>query len=808
MLGADPNGLFAITDLGMALFLGNAVVSILLLYFVIRGNVPESIPVETYGRVLAGKIVFAMLLAMLSTMPATGPAAPFVGIVQALALLGPGYFVYSMIFDVIVAAILRKLEFYGAYKVIVFNLLHLPPFMTALALLLAYREQNATLRRAREDLAYKKDGVVLGEAIQVVRMVSQPIQSPAQARMSPHFDIRPLPGRVKTYYKPENVPEMDFNPHAIIAGVTGSGKTTLLYHLIKDLSKNYPVVFIDVKGDISRALLKERANVNIVHIASVGVNPFVRIGDETSNELVERLMDSISVVEPVGSRQEHLIREAVIQYCGRKEDGTEERPPSYPAIVGYLRGYVKTVPPPEVRWGMGGTGTRDALFSIYSKLEDLGRYFRDDGASVPQIILRALKTPEGRRRESDFPITVFNLEGISEKVRAIVLELILRNISKHMYHRGPMAFLKDKTLVLVVDEAYLVTRPTTQDGKIGGNSRSILEEVARAGRSYGLALILATQRLSDVADGIRQNCQTWICFHTNSPEDKRILKEVDAEVMAKVVSKLKPGMAYIRAPNPRELDYYRTTTDTVAAIVGYIFRMERDLLHVEEEDARKLLQKLERDKHGRRLQVEEGAELDEVVVDMDKGSSLLDYGQVCYRCMLITTDSSYCPTCGQPPLLKRPEPITVKKEEAKGQKKGGGGKQPTSTASSESSSINTSNVVGDDEVDVTWFLGVSEAESHPNTGLEGWETVRARAIEKSPESVTTILTNLSLEDMRDFVAFILLHQRGGTIPASMIRNFINLGLLKPLERDRPGNIRASLAGRILLEAYREVFGSE
>jgi hypothetical protein len=217
MLGADPNGLFAITDLGMALFLGNAVVSILLLYFVIRGNVPESIPVETHGRVLAGKIVFAILFTMLSTAPATGPAAPFAGIVQVLTLLGPGYFIYSMIFDVIVAAMLRRLEFYGAYKVIVFNLPSIP-FITSLALLWAFREQNATLRRAEWDLAYKRDGVVLGEAIQVVRMVSQPIQSPAQARMSPHFDIRPLPGRVKTYYKPENVSGRDFNPHAIIAG--------------------------------------------------------------------------------------------------------------------------------------------------------------------------------------------------------------------------------------------------------------------------------------------------------------------------------------------------------------------------------------------------------------------------------------------------------------------------------------------------------------------------------------------------------------------------------------------------------------
>jgi hypothetical protein len=796
MLGADPNGLFTITDLGMALFLGNAVISILLLYFVIRGNVPENISVETYGRVLAGKIVFAILLAMLSTMPAIGPGAPFAGLVNTLALLGPGYFVYSMIFDVIVAAMLRKLEFYGAYKVIVFNLLHLPPFMTALALLLAYREQNATLRRAREDLAYKKDGVVLGEAVQVVRMVSQPIQSPAQARMSPHFDIRPLPGRVKTYYKPENVSGRDFNPHAIIAGMTGSGKTTLLYHLIRDLSRNYPVVFVDVKGDISRALLRERANANIVHIASTGINPFVKIADETSNELVERLMDSISVVEPVGSRQEHLIREAVIQYCGRKEDGTEERPPSYPAIVGYLRGYVKTVPPPEVRWGMGGTGTRDALFSIYSKLEDLGRYFRDDGASVPQIILRALKTPEGRRRESDFPITVFNLEGISEKVRAIVLELILRNISKYMYHRGPTAFLKDKTLVLVVDEAYLVTRPTTQDGRIGGNSRSILEEVARAGRSYGLALILATQRLSDVADGIRQNCQTWICFYTTSPEDTRILKEVDAEVMASVVSELDPGEAYIRAPSSRRREYYRSTTDTVAAIVGYIFRMERKLLQVEEEGARRILQRLEKGE----------AELEEITADIGEDNSLLSYGQVCYRCMLITADLNHCPTCGQPPLLKRPEPKQTggsgnKDKAQKQQPSKPSGKQVT-TSGGGKSAVDTKNDSDISEVDSRWFLDVKEVEELGGFDEAWWlvdgEEIMRRVIARNPE-LAEHLQNLRAEDIANFVV----RYKMGTIDD--VDFYVKLKLLKKVGK---GKLSPTRYGKALLAEFEEMVGGK
>jgi energy-coupling factor transporter ATP-binding protein EcfA2 len=776
--------------LGTTLFLGNAVISILLLYFEIRGNVPVSIPTENYAKAFVGRIVIGVLLAMMASTPATGPAAPLAGMVGSLALLGPGYFVFSMIFDVIVAAMLRRLEFYGAYKIVVFNLPCIP-FVTSLALLWAYREQNKTLGRAEWDLAYKKDGVVLGEAVQVVRMVSQPIQTPTQARMTTHYDIRPLPRKVKTYYKPENVPERDFNPHAIIAGTSGSGKTTLLYHLIRDLSASYPVIFVDVKGDISRALLRERVSANIVHIASVGVNPFTRVADETSNELVERLMDSISVVEPVGSRQEHLIREAVIQYCGRKEDGTEERPPSYPAIVSYLRGYVKTVPPPEVRWGMGGTGTRDALYSIYSKLEDLGRYFRDDGASVPQIILRALKTPEGRRREKDFPVTVFNLEDISEKVRAIVLELILRNIAKLMYHRGPTAFLKDKALVLVVDEAYLVTRPMTENGRIGGNSKSILEEVARAGRSYGLALILATQRLSDVADGIRQNCQTWICFYTTSPEDTRILKEVDAEVMASVVSELDPGEAYIRAPSSRRREYYRSTTDTVAAIVGYIFRMERKLLQVEEEGARRILQRRQK---GEEAEVE----AEEISEDTIEGNSLLNYGQVCYRCMLITADPAHCPTCGQPPLTKRPEPEQTvgnwnmdKSQKQQPSKPAGG---PVKEAKGGNTVNNASEVVD-----------LSEAEELVAANPKKWEKVLEKAVQKSDEKTATMLADLSLEEIALFITEFLRYKTNGELSQNIL-GLVKLGVVKPITRAR--RVMPSKTGKILLEAYKEVFGNE
>jgi hypothetical protein len=625
------------------------------MYFVLHGNVPENIPQESYSRALIGKIVIAILLAILSTSPATGPAAIFAGVVQLLASVGPAYFIYSMITDVFLAAILRRLEFYGAYKIIVFNLLHLP-FITTLALLYAYLEQSKVLRRAREDLAYKEGGVVLGEAIKCVRVVSQPVYSPAQARMNPHVDIRPLPSNVATLYSPELIEGRDFNPHVTIAGASGSGKTTLLYHMITELSKNYPVIFVDIKGDITRALLRERVNAHIVPVAAVGINPFHSIVDgEKERHMVERLIDSISVVEEVGSKQGHFIREA---YAEMEHSKT---PLTYGGLLArVVAKEEKALSADGSPYSRFGGGTRDALVGISYKLKDLAEYLRDDGASMKDIMGRVLAG-----RESNYPVLVFNLEDISEKVRAVVLELILRSIARYMYHRGPLAYLRDKAIILAVDEAYLVTRPMRQEGR----SKSVLEEIARAGRSYGLALILATQRLSDVADGIRQNCQMWIVFNTASPEDVKILGELDVKVMARVVPKLRPGEAYVRLPNPRELDYYRTTTDTMAAIEGYIFRTRRRLLQLEQ----KLLQEMKgrkarwgkwTDKQVRLLQAEEAAEPEEIG---ERNNSLLNYGVICYRCTVLTNDPTYCHVCSQTPLIRKSEPTDMKKVDAEKQ---------------------------------------------------------------------------------------------------------------------------------------------
>jgi hypothetical protein len=310
-----------------------------------------------------------------------------------------------------------------------------------------------------------------------------------------------------------------------------------------------------------------------------------------------------------------------------------------------------------------------------------------------------------------------------------------------------------------------------------------LEEVARAGRSYGLALILATQRLSDVADGIRQNCQTWICFYTTSPEDTKILKEVDAEVMASVVSELDPGEAYIRAPSSRRREYYRSTTDTVAAIVGYIFRMERKLLQVEEEGARRIMQRRQKGE----------AEAEEITEDTIEGNSLLNYGQVCYRCMLITADPAHCPTCGQPPLTKRPEP-----EQTVGS---GNVDKPQKQQPSKPSSEPVRKPEGGNIADTANEVDLSEAEELVAANPKKWERVLEKAVREADEKIATMLADLSLEEIALFVTEYLRYRKTGERPKH-VELFVQQRLLKP------SRLQPFPSGKLLLEAYKEVFGSE
>jgi hypothetical protein len=588
---------YLFTELGLNLLLISYLPGIIFFRDILRYNVPTKILGEGYGKVVVGKAVFAILLSIISAAEPVGPAKP---LVVLLANVGQGYFIASMIIDLIFIAILYKMEYFGAFRIVALNLLHIPFITSAGVLYAVLWEQRKVLMRVWRDLR-SSHGVLLGHAIWVVRHVKKPLTYPNDVNIRESYDIRQLPARVPFRYSP-NMRDNNLNNHLIIAGASGAGKTTTIINLIKGLAGKYIVFVVDVKGDITQSLLNSNIRSYIVYVADVGVKVFDRLHEKERNkEIIEDLINSISVVERVGARQAHFIRRALI------EIENSGQTPTYTSLLQVFRRLVTESLSPDSRLG---PGTRDALIGIASKLEDLEEYFKDEGASISKIVGKIVE--DGQKQAS--PVIVFNIEGMSETLRAVLLEFILRRLERFLSRRGPFAYLTEKTAVLIVDEAYLVTRSFRRFGGKDERSGSILETISRAGRSYGVALVLVTQRLCDISDGIRQNCERWVVFNTSSPEDARLIS-IDGDLLTKLIPHLEKGYAYIRKPRMAGFEEIRYNAGVYMVTEGYIFEIVRQ--------------------------------------PIQPNSSYNIEKTICYRCKLMTRDENICRFCNMPPLLQK-----------------------------------------------------------------------------------------------------------------------------------------------------------
>jgi hypothetical protein len=165
--------------------------------------------------------------------------------------------------------------------------------------------------------------------------------------------------------------------------------------------------------------------------------------------------------------------------------------------------------------------------------------------------------------------------------------------------------------------------------------------------------------------------------------------------------------------------------------------------------------------------------------------------------MLITADPAHCPTCGQPPLTKRPEP-----EQTVGS---GNVNKPQKQQPSKPSSEPVRKPEGGNIADTANEVDLSEAEELVAANPKKWEKVLEKAVQKADEKTAIKLAELSLEEMALFITGFLHYKSSGEQPRNL-KGLVDLGLLKPPTKD--GRIRPSQIGKLLFEAYKEVFGSE
>jgi hypothetical protein len=533
-----------------------------------------AIVLHNYKTIWAGKTVFTILSMILSIIPPL--PLPFIGsLMLYLNILGPLYFPCTLILDAAVYVILHRKEWCIYDRYIVVNFVS-APFITLAVACSAYISWRR-LRRSysHQSTVEEQEGIPLGlieMAVRRVSMITYPqtyVGSGSELKMySEKWEVRRTPGQKPYIYSPEK----RSNPHICITGTSGVGKTTAaIYILAEALRRKYRIIVLDPKGDISETararkwhVEKNGERVMIIDVAKEGIEPLEPILDESMTESLIDLINSMSVVETVGANQKSLIL-----YMGEKCEKAGKR--RFGDLYDEVSGYVESIIQGEsVKLG---PHVKDAYMGIQSKMKILLTVF---GREEPFKLSLLDPSNWGDSVRG----VILDLSKIRDRyARAVTMELLLRKIEAFLRKRGPLAYLEKgfKHTFILVDEVHEIAR-----GQRWGSetTASILEDMAREARSHGAALILVTQRLSDIPDGIRSNIGLWLTLRTDSPHDMEVLyRVVPVGRLSEIVTSMPDGYALIVEANPSRLSRMKAVTSRPSAYdEAYVIKLERIMM--------------------------------------------------------------------------------------------------------------------------------------------------------------------------------------------------------------------------------------
>lgn len=135
-----------------------------------------------------------------------------------------------------------------------------------------------------------------------------------------------------------------------------------------------------------------------------------------------------------------------------------------------------------------------------------------------------------RQREEENAVDVVVLDlsllaaEVLENVTALIGRLILEFLQRLGEHGGEET-RGSLPVVLVLEEAqnYIHQPRFAEEESI---ARAVFERIAREGRKFGLSLVVASQRPSELSKTVLSQCSSFIVHRLQNPEDLRYFKEI------------------------------------------------------------------------------------------------------------------------------------------------------------------------------------------------------------------------------------------------------------------------------------------
>jgi DNA helicase HerA-like ATPase len=165
-----------------------------------------------------------------------------------------------------------------------------------------------------------------------------------------------------------------------------------------------------------------------------------------------------------------------------------------------------------------------------------------DETAVPKSRLPFYDRQRDKKGAVDVVILDLSLLAaeVLENVTALIGRLILEFLQRLGEHGGKEA-RGSLPVVLVLEEAqnYIQQPPSADEESI---SRVVFERIAREGRKYGLSLVVASQRPSELSKTVLSQCNSFIVHRLQNPEDIRYFKEIVPGIYGPLLEQL-PALA-------------------------------------------------------------------------------------------------------------------------------------------------------------------------------------------------------------------------------------------------------------------------
>jgi hypothetical protein len=355
-----------------------------------------------------------------------------------------------------------------------------------------------------------------------------------------------------------------FNKHIAIVGSTGSGKShtvaAIIQKAIAEKAGNFTfnnshVIVFDVHSEYRSAF----PSANFIDVSNLTL-PYWMLNGE---ELEEFFLDT----EANDHNQRNVFKEAIIQDRMAKFQGLEtDRPRIHldSPLVFDIQAVLETAKSRNEELidtgetyasGAKKGQPKMAQGSLYGKLTNFINRLESKvndrrldfflGTKSKEVTFEAtLQTLLGYSAESKSNITVIDLSGVPFEVLSITVSLISRLIFEYGYIYKRLRCANDPNekvnndvpILLVYEEAHKYV-PNSELSKYRSSKTSI-ERIAKEGRKYGVTLLLASQRPSEISETVFSQCNNFIAMRLTNPVDQSYVKKLLPDSLGSLIDKM------------------------------------------------------------------------------------------------------------------------------------------------------------------------------------------------------------------------------------------------------------------------------